>query len=102
MSPAAARDLLLLPRPRLCCRYAAPRPQKYDRLKFLQANFRFLVADTVDVAAFSAYSAEADKMFDWDDVVQVRVAYGWVGRGGGGAGHVVFVWGRRVGLACLR
>ncbi|EFJ45410.1 hypothetical protein VOLCADRAFT_105963 [Volvox carteri f. nagariensis] len=43
------------------------KPQKYDKNKFLQANFRFLVSDAVDV---SAYEADADKMFDWDDVLQ--------------------------------
>jgi hypothetical protein len=61
---ASAPAPLLLPTPR----FPPSRPQKYDRNKFLQANFRFLVADTVDVAQFSS---DADKMFDWDDVVQV-------------------------------
>ncbi len=45
-----------------------PRPQKYDKDKFLQANFRFLVSDAVDVSRFEAH---ADLMFDWDDVLQV-------------------------------
>ncbi|KXZ43366.1 hypothetical protein GPECTOR_92g589 [Gonium pectorale] len=45
--------------------------RKYDKNKFLQANFRFLVSDAVDV---SAYEADADKMFDWDDVLQVEMA----------------------------
>ncbi|MEW5302270.1 MAG: hypothetical protein WDW36_005071 [Sanguina aurantia] len=48
----------------------AGRAQKYDRNKFLQANFRFLVSDAVDVAS---YAADADKMFDWEDVVQVQM-----------------------------
>ncbi|GLC37445.1 hypothetical protein PLESTM_000585400 [Pleodorina starrii] len=52
-------------------RYSSSKPQKYDKNKFLQANFRFLVSDAVDV---SAYEADADKMFDWDDVLQVEMA----------------------------
>ncbi|GFR42098.1 hypothetical protein Agub_g2940, partial [Astrephomene gubernaculifera] len=46
------------------------KPQKYDKNKFLQANFRFLVSDAVDVSAFEA---DADKMFDWEDVLQVEM-----------------------------
>ncbi|KAG2495294.1 hypothetical protein HYH03_006566 [Edaphochlamys debaryana] len=49
----------------------AQKPQKYDKNKFLQANFRFLVSDAVDV---SGYEADADKMFDWDDVLQVEMS----------------------------
>ncbi len=48
----------------------------YDRNKFLQANFRFLVSDAVDVRR---YESDADLMLDWDDVVQV---WGAGGRGG--------------------
>ncbi|GAX85253.1 hypothetical protein CEUSTIGMA_g12673.t1, partial [Chlamydomonas eustigma] len=44
---------------------------KYDRNKFLQANFRFLVSDAIDDAQFHA---DPDLMFDWDDVIQVEVA----------------------------
>ncbi|PNW72132.1 hypothetical protein CHLRE_16g681251v5 [Chlamydomonas reinhardtii] len=47
------------------------RPQKYDKNKFLQANFRFLVSDALDMAA---YEADAEKMLDWDDVLQVEMA----------------------------
>lgn len=43
---------------------------KYDKDKFLQANFRFLVADTVDV---DSYLVDPDRMFDWEDVVQVQM-----------------------------
>lgn len=46
------------------------RPQRYDKNKFLQANFRFLVSDAVDT---ERYAAAADLMFDWDDVVQVEM-----------------------------
>ncbi|GIL58713.1 hypothetical protein Vafri_13716 [Volvox africanus] len=52
-------------------RYVSTKPQKYDKNKFLQANFRFMVSDAIDV---SAYEADADKMFDWDDVLQVEMA----------------------------
>ena len=34
----------------------------------LQANFRFLVSDTVDLRR---YAGDADLMLDWDDVLQV-------------------------------
>jgi len=44
------------------------RPQPYDKNKFLQANFRFLVSDAVDL---KKYQSDADLMLDWDDVVQV-------------------------------
>eukprot|EP00775_Hariotina_reticulata_P009333 gene9333-9497_t len=46
----------------------APRHQRYDKEKFLQANFRFLVASTIDRRQ---YEANADRMFDWDDVILV-------------------------------
>ena len=42
--------------------------QAYDRNKFLQANFRFLVSDAVDTRKFES---DADLMLDWEDVVQV-------------------------------
>lgn len=42
--------------------------QPYDRKKFLQANFRFLVSETVDI---STYEADADLMLDWEDVIAV-------------------------------
>jgi hypothetical protein len=49
-------------------RKSAPRPQPYDRNKFLQANFRFLVSDAADLRK---HEADADLMLDWDDIVQV-------------------------------
>ena len=49
-------------------RRAGPRPQPYNRNKFLQANFRFLVSDAADLRR---HEADADLMLDWDDVVQV-------------------------------
>ena len=48
-------------------RRAGPRPQPYNRNKFLQANFRFLVSDAADLRR---HEADADLMLDWDDVVQ--------------------------------
>eukprot|EP00195_Chlamydomonas_chlamydogama_P001548 CAMPEP_0202923498 /NCGR_PEP_ID=MMETSP1392-20130828/78481_1 /ASSEMBLY_ACC=CAM_ASM_000868 /TAXON_ID=225041 /ORGANISM="Chlamydomonas chlamydogama, Strain SAG 11-48b" /LENGTH=294 /DNA_ID=CAMNT_0049617181 /DNA_START=112 /DNA_END=993 /DNA_ORIENTATION=- len=48
----------------------AQKPQKYDKNKFLQANFRFLVSDAVDVPRFLE---DPDRMFDWEDVVQVEM-----------------------------
>ncbi|KAK9807857.1 hypothetical protein WJX72_011479 [[Myrmecia] bisecta] len=47
-----------------------PRPQPYDKNKFLQANFRFLVSDAGDLRK---YEADADLMLDWDDVVEVEM-----------------------------
>lgn len=44
------------------------RYQVYDRAKFLQANFRFLVSNMVNI---SRYEVEADLMLDWDDVLAV-------------------------------
>ncbi len=49
-------------------RKGAPRPQPYNRNKFLQANFRFLVSDTADLRR---HEADADLMLDWEDIVQV-------------------------------
>ncbi|CAK0785380.1 hypothetical protein CVIRNUC_008588 [Coccomyxa viridis] len=51
-------------------RRAGPRPQPYNRNKFLQANFRFLVSDAADLRR---HEADADLMLDWDDVVQVEM-----------------------------
>ncbi|GAB4820330.1 hypothetical protein N2152v2_007376 [Parachlorella kessleri] len=47
-----------------------PGGQAYDRNKFLQANFRFLVSDAVDTRRFES---DADLMLDWEDVVQVEM-----------------------------
>ncbi len=44
------------------------RPAPYDKNKFLQANFRFLVSDAIDM---SKYRTDADLMLKWDDIVQV-------------------------------
>ncbi|KAG1679804.1 hypothetical protein FOA52_012716 [Chlamydomonas sp. UWO 241] len=46
------------------------RTLRYDRNSFLQANYRFLVSDAVDAARFRA---DADLMFDWDDVLLVEM-----------------------------
>lgn len=43
---------------------------RYNKDEFLQANFRFLVSDAVDIQTFTA---EADKMFEWEDIAQVRI-----------------------------
>eukprot|EP00798_Chlamydomonas_sp_ICE-L_P001445 gene1445-32819_t len=51
-------------------RYNTSKPQKYNKDKFLQANFRFLVSDAVEVDSFLV---DADRMFSWDDVVQVEM-----------------------------
>lgn len=48
-----------------------PKPQPYNRNKFLQANFRFLVSDAADLRR---HAADADLMLDWDDVVEVGVS----------------------------
>lgn len=50
-------------------RKSAAKPMPYNRNKFLQANFRFLVSDAGNL---QRHEAEADLMLDWDDVVQVR------------------------------
>jgi hypothetical protein len=34
----------------------------------LQANYRFVVSDAVDL---QAHARDPDRMFDWDDVLQV-------------------------------
>ncbi|KAK9835882.1 hypothetical protein WJX74_010176 [Apatococcus lobatus] len=47
-----------------------PKPQPYNRNKFLQANFRFLVSDAADLRR---HAADADLMLDWDDVVEVEM-----------------------------
>ena len=49
-------------------RRPAPKPMPYNRNKFLQANFRFLVSDAGNLRR---HEADADLMLDWDDVVQV-------------------------------
>ena len=49
-------------------RRAAAKPMPYNRNKFLQANFRFLVSDAGNL---KKHEADADLMLDWDDVVQV-------------------------------
>ena len=49
-------------------RRGAPRPQPYDRNKFLQANFRFLVSDAGDLRR---WEGDADLMPDWEDVLEV-------------------------------
>lgn len=50
------------PAPRSC------RPQAYDRTKFLQANFRFMVSDAADI---QKYEADPDLMLDWEDIASV-------------------------------
>ncbi len=49
-------------------RRGAAKPMPYNRNKFLQANFRFLVSDAGNL---KKHEADADLMLDWDDVVQV-------------------------------
>jgi len=49
-------------------RRPASKPMPYNRNKFLQANFRFLVSDAGNL---KKHEADADLMLDWDDVVQV-------------------------------
>ncbi|KAF5827520.1 hypothetical protein DUNSADRAFT_498 [Dunaliella salina] len=51
-------------------RFSQPRPQKFDRNKFLQANYRFVVSDAVNA---SLHYADADRMFEWEDVLQVEL-----------------------------
>jgi hypothetical protein len=48
-------------------RRSGPRPEPYDRNKFLQANFRFLVSDAADLRA---HHSDADLMLDWGDVLE--------------------------------
>lgn len=52
-------------------RRQAQRPQPYNRNKFLQANFRFLVSDAADLRR---HEANADLMLDWDDIVEVGIS----------------------------
>ena len=52
-------------------RRPAAKPMPYNRNKFLQANFRFLVADAGNL---KRHEADADLMLDWDDVLQVGVS----------------------------
>ena len=52
------------------CRPTA-KPMPYNRNKFLQANFRFLVSDAGNL---KKHEADADLMLDWDDVVQVGMS----------------------------
>lgn len=54
-------------------RRAAAKPMPYNRNKFLQANFRFLVSDAGNL---KKHEADADLMLDWDDVVQVVMMTG--------------------------
>lgn len=51
-------------------RRQAAKPMPYNRNKFLQANFRFLVSDAGNL---TRHEADADLMLDWDDVLQVSV-----------------------------
>lgn len=55
-------------------RKGGPRPQPYNRNKFLQANFRFLVSDAANL---KRHEADADLMLDWDDIVQVTAIDCW-------------------------
>lgn len=57
-------------------RRQAPKPMPYNRNKFLQANFRFLVSDA---GSLKKHEADADLMLDWDDVLQVGVLIGTSG-----------------------
>lgn len=52
-------------------RRLAAKPMPYNRNKFLQANFRFLVSDAGNL---KKHEADADLMLDWDDVVQVAMS----------------------------
>ncbi|KAL3147231.1 hypothetical protein ABBQ32_002726 [Trebouxia sp. C0010 RCD-2024] len=54
-------------------RRQAPKPMPYNRNKFLQANFRFLVSDA---GSLKKHEADADLMLDWDDVLQVVMMTG--------------------------
>ena len=47
------------------------RPARYDRAKFLQANFRFLVSDAADARAAAS---DPDAALDWDDVLLVETS----------------------------
>lgn len=47
------------------------KPKPFRKEHFLQANFRFVVSDGVDA---QRYTEQADRMFDWEDILQVRAA----------------------------
>ena len=49
-----------------------PRALPYNRNKFLQANFRFMVSDASDL---QRHQTDADLMLDWEDVLQVTFAF---------------------------
>lgn len=53
-------------------RKPAARSMPYNRNKFLQANFRFLVSDAGNL---KRHEADADLMLDWDDVLQVSLCH---------------------------
>jgi len=46
------------------------RPPAYDRTKFLQANFRFIISDASEIRK---YEADPDLMLNWDDIAAVDV-----------------------------
>jgi hypothetical protein len=46
------------------------RPAAYDRTKFLQANFRFIISDASEI---QKYEADPDLMLNWDDIAAVDV-----------------------------
>ncbi len=52
-------------------RRGGQRSEPYDRNKFLQANFRFLVSDAADL---KAHQSDADLMLDWGDVLEASTA----------------------------
>ena len=52
-------------------RRGRPRSLPYNRNKFLQANFRFMVSDASDL---QRHQTDADLMLDWEDVLQVSCA----------------------------
>lgn len=51
-------------------RRGVQRSGPYDRNKFLQANFRFLVSDAADLRA---HQSDADLMLDWGDVLEAGI-----------------------------
>ena len=53
-------------------RRGRPRSLPYNRNKFLQANFRFMVSDASDL---QRHQTDADLMLDWEDVLQVGFAF---------------------------
>lgn len=46
----------------------APARRPFKKENFLQASYRFVVSDAVDVGK---HETDPDAMFDWDDVLQV-------------------------------